>query len=85
MSKLDHAAMSATLPKESKADARLTAGADYLLTLTRGVIDRLKAMRAPGESHSDVTSVLQLRSSTRKSHAVALLAIKRHSALQRPS
>jgi hypothetical protein len=52
VSKLDRAAVSATLPKESQAEARPDSrGADYLLTLPRGVIDRLKAMRVPGETH----------------------------------
>jgi hypothetical protein len=47
-------AIAATLPKGSKADARPDGKGGYLITLPRSVIDRLKAMRGPGESYSDV-------------------------------
>lgn len=36
------------------AEARQDGKGGYLVTLPHGVIDRLGAMRAPGQSHSDV-------------------------------
>jgi hypothetical protein len=44
----------ATLPERSMAEARQDGRGGYLLTLPRGVLNRLKAIRAPGESYSDV-------------------------------
>jgi hypothetical protein len=48
------AAIASTLPKGSAADARSDGQGGYLVTLDRRVLDRLAAMRRPGESHSDV-------------------------------
>jgi hypothetical protein len=48
------AAIKATLPKESHAETRLDGKGGYLITLPRGVLDRLAAMRGPGESYSDM-------------------------------
>jgi hypothetical protein len=39
-----------TLPEESHPETRLDGKGGYLVTLPHGVIDRLKAMRGPGES-----------------------------------
>jgi hypothetical protein len=38
----------------TRGKARPDGKGDYLVTLPRGVIDRLAAMRGPGESYSDV-------------------------------
>jgi hypothetical protein len=48
------AAIAATLPSGSKADVRPDGKGGYLVTLDRHVVDRLAAMRGPGESYSDV-------------------------------
>jgi hypothetical protein len=48
------AAIASALPKGSTADARPDGQGGYLLTLDRRVLDRLAAMRRPGESYSDV-------------------------------
>jgi hypothetical protein len=42
-----------TLPKGSVIEGRPD-GQDYLVTLDRHGLDRLKARRRPGETHSDV-------------------------------
>ena len=38
----------------SKAEARPDGKGDYLVALPHWVIDRLKALRGPGDSYSDV-------------------------------
>jgi hypothetical protein len=43
------AAIEATLAKRSKADARPDGKGGYLIVLRHAVLDRLKAMRGPGE------------------------------------
>jgi hypothetical protein len=47
------AAIAATLPEGREAERRPDGKGAYFVTLPRGVLDRLKAMRAPGESYSD--------------------------------
>ena len=46
------AAIEATVPKGSRAEARPDGKGGYLVTLDRDVLDRL--IRGPGESYSDV-------------------------------
>jgi hypothetical protein len=48
------ASIAATLPKGSKAEARPDGKGAYLVTLDRNVLDRLRALRGPGEPYSDV-------------------------------
>jgi hypothetical protein len=48
------AAIEATLPKGSKGDARPDGKGGYLVTLDRTVLDRLRELRGPSESYSDV-------------------------------
>lgn len=48
------AAIKEMLPKGAKAEARPDGKGGYLVTLDRNVLDRLKALREPGESYSDV-------------------------------
>jgi hypothetical protein len=48
------AAITATLPEGLRAQARPDSKGGYLVTLPRGLLDRLKAMRGPGESYDDV-------------------------------
>jgi hypothetical protein len=52
------AAIEATLPDGREADRRPDGKGGYLVTLPHDVLDRLRAMRGPGESYSDV--ILQL-------------------------
>ena len=47
-------AIKATLAKGSTADARPDGKGGYLIVLPHAVLNRLKAMRGPGESYSDV-------------------------------
>jgi hypothetical protein len=46
------------LPEDREAERRPDGKGGYLVTLPHGVLDRLKALRGPGESYSDV--ILQL-------------------------
>jgi hypothetical protein len=46
--------IASTLAKGSTADARSDGSGGYLVTLERRVLDRLPAMRRPGESCSEV-------------------------------
>jgi hypothetical protein len=48
------AAIAATLPETREADARPNGKGGYLVALLHAALDRLKAMRGPGESYSDV-------------------------------
>jgi hypothetical protein len=48
------AAIVSILPKGSAASAHPDRKGGYLVTLDRRVLDRLAAMRRPGESYSDV-------------------------------
>jgi hypothetical protein len=48
------AAIEATLPKGAKAEARPDGKGGYLVTLDSGALDRLRALRGPRESYSDV-------------------------------
>jgi hypothetical protein len=48
------AAIASTLPRGSTADAREDGKSGDLVTLERRILDRLPAMRRPGESYSDV-------------------------------
>jgi hypothetical protein len=47
-------AIKATLSAGAEADARPDGKGGYLLMLDRNVVDRLAALRGPGESYSDV-------------------------------
>ena len=47
-------AIVATLPEELQAETWPDGKGGYFITLPHGVLDRLKAMRGPGESYSDV-------------------------------
>jgi hypothetical protein len=47
-------AIASTLPKGSTVDGRPDSNGGYLVTLERRVLDRLAAMRRPGESYSDM-------------------------------
>ena len=47
------AAIEATLPKGSKAEARPDGKGGLLVTLDRLTLDRLKALRGAGESYGD--------------------------------
>jgi len=48
------AAIALTLPKGFDPEGRPDGKGGYLVTLDRHVVDRLAAMRGPGESYSDV-------------------------------
>jgi len=48
------AAIEATLPKGSKAEARPDGKGGVLVTLDRRLIERLSSLRGAGESYSDV-------------------------------
>ena len=52
------AAIAATLPAGREADRRPDGKGGYFITLPHGVADRLKAMRGPGQSYSDVIVAL---------------------------
>jgi hypothetical protein len=52
------AAIEATIPKGWKAELRPDGHGGYLITLPNGVLDKLRALRGPGESYSDVISRL---------------------------
>jgi predicted CopG family antitoxin len=47
-------AIRATLPATSTADPRPDGKGGFHITLPRDVLDRLKLIRQPGESYSDV-------------------------------
>ena len=47
-------AIGATLPKGFDPEDRPDGKSGYLVTLDRHVVERLAAMRGPGESYSDV-------------------------------
>lgn len=50
-----YAAIRATIPKGTKVEpARLDEGGGFKITLDRHTLDRLTAIRGPGESYSDV-------------------------------
>jgi predicted CopG family antitoxin len=57
-----YAAMRATLPKGVRSKPRLDEGSGFKITLDRHTLDRLKALRGPGESYSDV--ILRLATDT---------------------
>jgi hypothetical protein len=48
------AAIEATVSDGSEAKARTDGKGGYLVTLPRAMLDRLKSLRGPGESYSDV-------------------------------
>jgi hypothetical protein len=56
------AAIRSTLPKGVRARSRLDEGGGFKITLDRHTLDRLKALRGPGESFSDV--ILRLAAET---------------------
>lgn len=47
-------AIRATLPANSTADARPDGKGDFHIILSRDVLNKLKLIREPGESYSDV-------------------------------
>jgi len=47
-------AIAATLPDNREAERRPDGKGGFLVTLDHRLLDRLKAMRGPGESYSDV-------------------------------
>jgi hypothetical protein len=47
-------AFTATLPEGLRAQARPDGKGGYLIVLPRDVLERLKALRGPGDSYSDV-------------------------------
>jgi hypothetical protein len=49
-----YAAISSTLPKGVRAEARLDEGGGFKITLDRHTLDGLAALRGQGESYSDV-------------------------------
>ena len=48
------AAIAGTLPDGREADHRPDGKGGFFITLPHGVVDRLKALRGPGQSFSDV-------------------------------
>jgi predicted CopG family antitoxin len=56
-----YAAIRSTLPKGVRAEPRLDEGGGFKITLDRHTLDRLAALRGPGESYSDV--IVRLSSS----------------------
>jgi hypothetical protein len=48
------ASIAGTLVEGSKADARPDGKGGYLIVMPHAILDRLKTMRGPGESYSDV-------------------------------
>ena len=48
------ASIASTLPRGSTVEGRPDVKGGYLVTLDRRVLDRLAAMRRPGESYNDV-------------------------------
>ena len=49
-----HAAIAATLPGSVGVEQQRAPNGDYFIWLEPRVVDRLTAMRGPGESYSDV-------------------------------
>ena len=66
-----YAAIRSTLPKGVRAKPRLSEGGGFKITLDRHTLDRLKALRGPGESYSDVILRLAGDARTRESHTGA--------------
>ena len=52
------ASIAGTLVEGSKGDARPDGKGGYLIVLSHAILDRLKTMRGPGESYSDVIIAL---------------------------
>jgi hypothetical protein len=52
------ASIAGTLVEGSKGDARPDGKGGYLIVLPHAILDRLKTMRGPGESYSDVILAL---------------------------
>lgn len=48
------AAIASTLPNDRQADRRPDGNGGFLITLPHGLANRLKVLRYPGESYSDV-------------------------------
>ena len=63
-----HAAIRSTLPKGVRAEPRLDEGGGFKITLDRHTLDRLTALRGPGESYSDV--ILRLAAGGRRRQAI---------------
>ena len=53
-------AIEATLPDGREADRRSDGKGGYFVTLPHAAVDRLKALRGPGESYSDVILRLEM-------------------------
>ena len=60
-----YAAIRATVPKGVRAEPRLDEGGGFKITLDRHTLDRLAALRGPGESYSDVILRLAGRAASR--------------------
>ena len=52
------ASIEGTLVEGSKGDARPDGKGGYLIVVPHAILDRLKTMRGPGESYSDVILAL---------------------------
>jgi predicted CopG family antitoxin len=48
------AALAASLPRDKEADARPNGKGGFKITLPHDILGKLKALRGPGESYSDV-------------------------------
>jgi hypothetical protein len=59
------AALKATLPLDREADTRSDGMGGFYITLPRDVLDKLKAMRGPGDRYSDVIVGLARREAAR--------------------
>jgi hypothetical protein len=59
------AALAATLPDDREADQRPDGKGGYRITLPHSVIERLKAIRGPGETYSD--AILRLAAAAQPS------------------
>jgi hypothetical protein len=57
-----HAAIRSRLPKGVRAEPRLDEGGGFKITLDRHTLDRLTALRGPGESYSDVVTTQHFNS-----------------------
>jgi hypothetical protein len=56
-----YAAIAATLPAASVPEKEIVPDREYLVWLARGVVNRVRAVRAPGETFSDVILRLAAR------------------------
>jgi hypothetical protein len=66
-------AIAATLPEGREADRRPDGKCGYSVTLPRAMLNRLKSLRGPGESYSDV--ILRLAKEPKTVLSSALIAL----------